>query len=554
MIENAEAVVVIGGGFAGVYTAKYIEKHLPADVPIVLFSQENHVVFTPLLGNVVGSSINPMHVVWPVRQMLKRTVCRTAAVTEIDLAKRQVSYRTAAGRPAIQRYRHLVLACGNIVNLDIVPGMSAHGWPLKTMGDALVLRNHLIEMLEKAQVEPDPVRRKQMLSVVVVGGGFSGVEVAGEVADLLLSSTRYYSEIDPAEVRVTLLHRGARLLPELPESLGEFAQTKMRDRGIDVRLKTEAAAVTERAVLLKGGGELPAATVVCTIGNASNPLLAKSGLPIEKGRLKTGGDFRVVGHDNVWALGDCAAVPNAYDGKPSPPTAQFAVRQARWLAKNVARALKGGTMEPFYFKPLGAFASIGSHRAVGQAFGLRLSGFPAWFMWRGIYLSKMPTFARKLQIAFDWFWQMLFPRDIVQLTLEQTERLGRAHYEAKQFVFRKGDLGDKLYIIEKGGIGVYLDEDGPPVAILTAGEHFGEGALLSGAPRTASIMAIEPTDLLALGQEAFGQLTRHCNLVKMAFEKGWQERRAATAADDLMAKAQAIGTPAQVIRDSMTDG
>lgn len=553
MHENAEAVVIVGGGFAGVYTAKYVEKHVPADVPIVLFSQENHVVFTPLLGNVVGSSINPMHVVWPMRQMLKRTNCRTAAVTEIDLVKRQVHYRTAAGQPASQRYCHLILACGNVVNLEIVRGMSAHGWPLKTMGDALVLRNHLIEMLEKAQVEPNTERRRQLLSVVVVGGGFSGVEVAGEVADLLLGSARYYSEIDPAEVTVTLLHRGDRLLPELPESLGTFAKTKMTERGIDVRLKTEGTAVTEHAVLLKGGGELRAATVVCTIGTAENPLLAKSGLPVENRRLRTGGDFRVEGHKNVWALGDCAAVPNAYDNQPSPPTAQFAVRQAKWLAKNVARAMHGKPMEPFYFKPLGAFASIGSRRAVGLAFGIRLSGLFAWFLWRGIYLSKMPTFARKLQIAFDWFWQMLFPRDIVQLTLEQTERLGRAHYEAKQFVFLKGDHGDKLYIIEKGAVGVYLDDDGPPVAILTPGEHFGEGALLSGAPRTASIMAIEPTDLLALGQEAFGQLTRHCNLVKMAFEKGWKERNAA-AAEELMAKAKAMGTVAEVVRDSLHDG
>ncbi|MFO0811297.1 MAG: FAD-dependent oxidoreductase [Gemmataceae bacterium] len=525
MHDNPDSVVIIGGGFAGVYTAKHIEKLVPVDVPIVLFSQENHVVFTPLLGNVVGSSINPMHVVWPVRQMLKRTVCRTAAVTEIDLANRLVSYRTAANRPATQHYRHLVLACGSVVNLDIVPGMSAHGWPLKTMGDALVLRNHLIEMLEKAQVESDPERRQQMLSVVVVGGGFSGVEVAGEISDLLTGSAKFYSDVPMDEVKVTLLHRGDRLLPELPESLGEFTQTKMRACGIDVRLKTEAAAVTEHAVLLKGGEELVAATVVCTIGNSGNPLLAKTGLPMERGRLKVSGDFRVEGHDNVWALGDCAAVPNAYDNKPSPPTAQFAVRQARWLAKNVARHQKGQPTELFNFKPLGAFASIGSRRAVGLAFGLRLSGFPAWFVWRGIYLSKMPTFARKLQIAFDWFWQMLFPRDIVQLTLEQTERLGRAHYEKRQFVFHKGEMGDKLYIIEKGAVGVYLDENGPPVAILTAGEHFGEGALLSGVPRSASIMAIEPTDLLALGQEAFGQLTRHCNIVKMAFEKGWQERK-----------------------------
>lgn len=520
-----DPIVIIGGGFAGVYTARAIERMLPADVPIVLFARENHVVFTPLLGNVVGASINPMHVVWPIRQMLRRVNCRTAAVTEIDLKHQCVHYQTAANMPAVEKYSHLILACGSTVKLDIVPGMSAHGWPLKTMGDALVLRNHLIEILEQAQVEPDPEHRKKLLSVVVIGGGFSGVEVAGEINDLLHASSQYYSEVPPADIRVTLLHRGSRLLPELPESLGEFAQTKMMARGIDVRLKSEAAAVTERAVMLKGGGEISASTVVCTIGSAPNPLLCDTGLPMEKNRLKVGGDFRCEGFENVWALGDCALVPNGYDQQPSPPTAQFAVREAKWLAKNLRSIQRGKPMAPFYFKPLGAFASIGSRRAVGMAFGLRFSGLPAWFLWRGIYLSKMPTLARKLQIAFDWFWQMLFPRDIVQLSLGQTERLPMAHFEKGQYVFRKGDPGDKLYIIERGRAGVYFKLDGEPVAMLNAGDHFGEGALLSRRVRSAYIRAEEPLDVLVLGQEAFGQLTHNCNIVRRAFEGVWGERR-----------------------------
>jgi NADH dehydrogenase len=520
-----EPIVIVGGGFAGVYTAKSIRRLLPADMPIVLFGQENHVVFTPLLGNVVGSSINPMHVVWPVRQMLKRVICRTAAVTDIDIDNQEVHYRTANNRDMTQKYSHLILACGNIVKLDIVPGMSAHAWPLKTMGDALVLRNHLIGLLEKAQVEPDPERRRQLLSVVVVGGGFSGVEVAGEIADLLAASCKYYSDVCSDDVRVTLLHRGARILPELPESLGEFARTKMIARGIDVRVKAEAAAVTERAVILKDGTDIPAATVVCTIGSEANPLLTECGLEMEKNRLKVNGEFRCEGHRNIWALGDCAAVPNAYDNSISPPTAQFAVRQARWLAKNLRANQRAEEMKPFYFKPLGAFASIGNRRAVGRALGLHFSGLLAWFVWRGIYLMKMPTFARKLQIAFDWFWQMLFPRDIVQLSLGQTERLHSAHYELGQYVFRKGDPGDKLYIIEKGRAGVYFDEAKPAAAYLESGDHFGEGALLSGRNRSASVRAEEPLDVLVLGQEAFGQLTGNCNIMRRAFEGVWRERR-----------------------------
>src|SRR5947209_1557012 len=453
MSALADPIVILGGGFAGVYAARYLQARI-RDREIALFSQENHLVFTPLLGNVVGSSINPMHVVQPVRQMVRRVNCRAPAVTEIDLEAREVRSRTPANKPASQPYSHLVIACGNAVKLDIIPGMAAHGWPLKTMGDALVLRNHLIEILEKAQVETDPERRRQLLSVVVVGGGFSGAEVAGEIADLLKESCRFYSCVPREEVRVTLLHRGERILPELPPTLGEFARLKMTARGIDIRLKSEAAAVTEWGVRLKSGGEVPAATVVCTIGTTANPLLAAAGVPMERGRVKTEPDFRVAGLDSVWALGDCAAVPNAYDGKPSPPTAQFAVRQGKQLACNLAAAIAGKPTKPFRFHPLGAFASIGNRRAVGQVFALRFSGLPAWFLWRGIYLSKMPTFARKFQIAFDWLWQLFFPRDIVQLNLWQTERLNHAHYEAGQYVFHKGEPGDKFYVIEAGKAGV----------------------------------------------------------------------------------------------------
>jgi NADH dehydrogenase len=523
MSALADPIVILGGGFAGVYVARHLQRRLRGR-DIVLFSQENHLVFTPLLGNVVGSSINPMHVVQPVRQMVRRVTCRTAAVTAIELEAREVRYRTPANQLARQRYSHLVLACGNAVKLDIIPGMAAHGWPLKTMGDALVLRNHLIGLLEKAQVETDPERRQQLLSVVVVGGGFSGAEVAGEIADLLKESARFYSDVPPEEVRVTLLHRGERILPELPPSLGEFAQRKMTARGIDIRLKSEAQAVTEWGVRLKGGGEVPAATVVCTIGTTANPLLAGAGLPMDRGRIKAEPDFRVSGHENVWALGDSAAVPNAYDGKPSPPTAQFAVRQAKVVARNLAAAAAGRPTEPFRFHPLGAFASIGNRRAVGQVFGLRFSGLPAWFLWRGIYLSKMPTLARKVQIAFDWLWQIFFPRDIVQLNLWQTERIQHAHYEAGQWVFHKGDPGDKFYVIELGKAGVYFHEDKPPVSILAEDDHFGEGSLLTGAERSASIRAESPLDLLVISQDSFTQLTHHCKVVRVAMEGIWKKR------------------------------
>jgi NADH:ubiquinone reductase (H+-translocating) len=417
MPNPTQHIVIVGGGFAGVYTAKYLRRRLPAGWDVILFSQENHFIFTPLLGDVVGSSINPMHVVCPVRQMVPGVNCRTASLRSIDLAQRWIGYTTDAGRAERQPFDHLVLACGSVVNFDIIPGMAAHGWPLKTMGDALMLRNHLIGLLEKAEVENDPVRKRRLLSVVVVGGGYSGVEVAGEVADLLKESARFYSTFKPNDIRIALLEGRERILTELPESLSLFALKKMTKRGIEVRVKTFAQSVSNEGVRLQDGSEIDAATVICTIGTAVNPLLQTLGVPMVFNRIKTGPDMRVEGATNLWALGDCAAVPNAYDGKTSAPTAQVAVRQAKQLAANILRAVEGQPTKPFYFKPLGMLASIGNHKAVGLVFGLRVSGFLAWFIWRGIYLSKMPALGRKIQIAFDWAWQLIFPRDIVELTM-----------------------------------------------------------------------------------------------------------------------------------------
>jgi NADH dehydrogenase len=532
MDRNARSIVIVGGGFAGVYCARHLQGRLPAGWQIVLFSGENHLIFTPLLGNVVGSSLSPMHVVWPVRQMLPRCSCRSAEVNGIDLAARQVHYVTATGHAASQPFDHLVLACGAKVKLDIIPGMAAHAWPLKTMGDALVLRNHLVGLMEKAQVEPDPVTRRRLLSVVVVGGGFSGVEVAGELADLMKASCRFYDAIPPEEVKVTILQRSGRLLPELPESLGEFAARRMRARGIDVRLNAAARAVTECGVILSDGQEVVAGTVICTIGTAPNPLVTALKLSMDGGRLKTTAEMRVEGHDNVWALGDCASVPNAHDGKSSPPTAQFALRQAKCLAKNLAAVVRGQPTQPFYFKALGAFASIGDRNAVGQVFGLRFSGIVAWFLWRGIYLSKMPSLARKMQIAFDWFWEMIFPRDIVEISLLRTERLSHSHYEEGQYVFHKGEPGDRFYVVERGLAGVYLDESADePVRLLGPGEYFGEAALLGSAPRSASVRAETPLDVLILGRGPFAELTRHLQVLRTDLERSVRRNR---ASDDLL--------------------
>jgi NADH:ubiquinone reductase (H+-translocating) len=505
----SKTIVIVGGGFAGAYLARDLERGLPADWELVLFSEENFLTFTPLLAEVVGSSIGPQHVVRPVRQFLRRTFCRTAAVTGIRLDARAVDYRLPEGRTATQPYDHLVLACGMVVNTDIIPGVAAHAFPLKTMGDAIALRNHVLTQLERAEVETDPERRRRLLSFAVIGGGFSGVEVAGEIYDLLIDSRRFYPSLRAEAPHVVILHGPKRLLPELPEALGDYARRRLESRGLTIRLETVARAVTREGVTLADGSLVAAGSVVCTIGNTVSPLMAASGLVLERGRLRTEPDMRVPGHTNVWALGDCALVPNAQDGKPSPTLAQFALRQATQLAANLKSAVAGQPTRPFSFKMLGSFAAIGHHNAVGQVLGLKVSGSLAWVMWRAIYLGKMPTLARKVQIGFDWLWDMFFARDIVQLNQRQTHRVPRAHYEPGQFVYRQGDEAEELFVIERGTAGVYAEGDAQPVAIIGPGEHFGAGAILHSTSEPVSVRAEEPLDLLVMSRERFQDLADH---------------------------------------------
>jgi NADH:quinone reductase (non-electrogenic) len=413
-------LVIVGGGFAGITLAQQLEHKLPQDWKLTLVSQENFITFNPLLPEVVGASILPGHVIAPHRQMIHCSNVCMAQVTEIDYDAKIVHYLGEGS--GVLAYDQLVLACGVNANLDLVKGMAQHALPLKTLGDALFLRNRIVSRLEQAELQPDVQARRWLTTFVVIGGGFSGVETAGVLTDFLRASLKYYPRIKPDDIRVVLLHGQNRLLPELSASLGEFAGRKMRMHGLDVRLEARAARIDDRAVTLATGEIIPAGTVICTIGTSPNSLVTDSPLPKEKGRVKVNADMSVPGFDGVWALGDCAAVPNKLDGKVSPPTAQFADRQGRQLAKNIAARIRGGATTAFSFKPVGQLSTIGHNKAVAEMFGVKLSGFVAWLLWRGVYLLKIPTLARKSRLFLEWNWAMFFPPDIAHLGYRRTRR------------------------------------------------------------------------------------------------------------------------------------
>ena len=414
---RARTVVIVGGGFAGTTLARALEKQLPAEWQLLLISEESYTTFNPMLAEVVGAAVFPEHVVAPIREMLKRTRFIMGRVQGVDAARRELRCNTLAG-PRSVAYEHLVLAFGQRARLDLLPGLAAHALPLKLVGDAVHIRNRALQALARIELSEDAGERRALGRFVVIGGGFSGVEVSGALADFVRGALRHYPRIGAGEVGVSLLHDGAQLLPELPPLLGAAAARSLRQRGVTVLTGVRAAAVDGAAVTLAGGARVPTRTVVCTIGTRPNPLVEALSLPTARGRILTAPDGSVGA--GLWALGDCAAVPNAATGAPSPPTAQFAVAQAHWLAHNLAAHIAGRPTRPFSYRSKGAMATTGHLKGVAQVFGLRFTGLPAWLLWRAYYLLRMPTLGRKLRIWVEWTWSMCFAADITHLRFDRT--------------------------------------------------------------------------------------------------------------------------------------
>ena len=415
-------IVIVGGGFAGTTLAKRLLRALPADHHVVLVSEESYTTFNPMLAEVVGAAVFPEHVVAPIRQMLgtasaERSQFVMGRATGVDVAQRQLSVNTLAGPQRIT-YEHLVFAFGTRANLALVPGLAEHALPLKLVGDAMHIRNRVLQRVARIELESDPAERQKLGHFIVIGGGFSGVEVAGGLSDFLRDARRYYPRVRADELKVTVLQDADRLLLELPESLGLAAARSLQSRGIEVRLKARAERVEASGVALTGGEFIIGATVICTIGTQPNPLVAQLPCATQRGRIETQPDMSVAGLPGVWALGDCALVHNgaAY----APPTAQFAVAEARALADNITAAIAGRATKPFSHRSRGMMATTGHLKGVAQVFGLRLSGLPAWMLWRAYYLLLMPTLGRKVRIFVEWTWSMFFAADITHLRFTRT--------------------------------------------------------------------------------------------------------------------------------------
>jgi NADH dehydrogenase len=419
-------VVILGGGFAGMRTAECLEEQLRADpsVSITLVSDTNALLFTPMLAEVAGSSLEPSHISTPLRSGLHRTAFIRGHAAEIDLERRRVILDDGAASQGGRReipYDHLVLALGSVSDFFGMANIEKFAFKFKILLDAIRIRNHVIEMFEHADRESDAVRRRALLTFVIAGGGFAGVELAGALNDFSHGILADYPNLHPEELSIVLVHARDRILPELGESLARYAQNRMEARGVHFRLNARVTDAQPGRIVLSDG-EVSATTLVWTAGTAPNPLLKS--LPTEmdkRGAIIVDATLAVKGHTGLWALGDCAAVSDAKTGKMCPPTAQFALRQAEVLAKNIHAQLKGRSTRAFHFDSLGALCVVGHQTACAELTvpfartrSVRFSGLLAWLMWRGIYLSKLPGMERKIRVLMDWTVELFFPRDIVQ--------------------------------------------------------------------------------------------------------------------------------------------
>jgi NADH:ubiquinone reductase (H+-translocating) len=481
-----------------------------SECEILLFSRENHMVFHPLLADVAGASINGDAAAAPLRQMLPGVECRTERVQRINLPSSEIEFDDGNGALTRLHYDHVVVACGAESNLGIIPGMSDHAFAFKVMRDAIELRQQIVRQMESAEAATDPKLRRWHLSFIIVGAGFSGVEVAGEINELVRSSTRFYQNFCKEDVVVTLVHSQDQILPEVAPKLREFARKKMEKAGITMLLNTRAVAATHEGVELNDGRMLTGATVVCTIGTAVSPIVQALDVPKERGRIRTTPEMRIEGQTNAWAIGDCAYIINAFDNKPAAPTGQFAERQGRQAALNLVRVLQGQPTRPFRFKALGQLCSIGGYQAVAEMLGVHVSGFLAWLMWRGVYLFKLPTWSRRIKVGLDWSWDVLFPRDLSFLNTDTTQEATHAYYRPGDFIHRQGEPARAFSIIEEGQVEVLQKDsqtsDTKLVAILGKGDFFGEGALLGNRPHETSIRARSAVRLRQVGSALFSEL------------------------------------------------
>ncbi len=413
--EARGGVLVLGGGFAGAYVARLLGKR-----GATIVSPENFMLYTPLLPEAASGTLEPRHCVVPLRVMCPQAELLLGGATALDLDARTAEIETDEGRQTVA-WRELVIAVGAVPRSLPVPGLAEHGLSFKTLADGIHLRNHVLHQLEAADAALDEEERRRRLGFVFVGAGYAGVEALAELSDLVEDAMRFYPRLRSTPRRWVLVDAAPRILPEIPHRLGDYAAKELTARGVELHVGTTVEAITAEEVSLGDGTCVPTRTLVWTAGVAPNPLLREWALPLDdRGRVEVDELLRVRGHEHVWSLGDCAHVPNTRSERPDPPTCQHALRQARRLAKNLQ-----GDVRPYGYRMLGQVATLGRNKGIADVLGLRLRGFPGWWVTRTYHLYQLPLASRKLRVVVDWTVSLFFRRDVVELgQLGHPQKLG----------------------------------------------------------------------------------------------------------------------------------
>ena len=519
-------VLILGGGFSGFFTARHLKKLLKNKVSIELINRENYFVFQPLLPEVAGGSISAQNAVSPLRFLIRDIKIRKAEVESIDKEAQNVTiFQGVQRRPTHLAYDHLVIALGSDSDLSRTPGLQEHALTMKTLDDARRLRAHVIERLEHADITQLPEVKEGALTFTIIGGGFSGIETVGEIKDLIDRSLKYYPNIEASEIRVVLLEFAERVLNEMPASLASYAVEKLNKRGVELQLGVGVSECTGTQLVTTEGEVINTRTIIATIGNSPSPVIKKFPLPQEQGRILVNRNLKVQETNNIWSIGDCAIIPLNEEQKSredfAPPTAQFAVREAKSLAQNIKAELENKPLKPFQYNSKGALASLGAGRGVAEIFGIKLTGRLAWLIWRAYYILFLPGIPTKISVLWNWIMDSMSPRSVVQLYSEKTPEARYIHYRAGDRIYETGSKSDGFYTIISGKIKITGIDSGTgkeKSRILIPGDHFGERLLIGATRRVATAVAEEDTKVLVFSQQEFLKFAEGLPFFKKYFE------------------------------------
>jgi NADH:ubiquinone reductase (H+-translocating) len=513
-------VVCLGGGYVAIYLAKALRRHVRAGrVRLTVVDLENFQCFHGLIPEMLTGKIQPTDTLSPARRLFAPGDFVNAEVEDIDLEGKQVTVaRLLDGRRLTIPYDHLVLGLGSTEHMGRFPGLAEHSFRLKAYSGCLAVRNHVINMLELADMERDPVERRRLLNFVIVGGNYAGVEVAGEFREFLpVVARKHFPNIPVDEIKITLVVSGDHILPELhthKPKLVAYAQAQLaKDRHLEVLYGERLASATVEEAVLRSGDRIPTRTIISCTGNSTIPVLDPLPLPKnERGRIVTDRYAKVEGADNVWAGGDCAAVPLA-DGTTAPALAIWAMTVGELIGKNIVRQEQGKELRPYRFDGLGDACVVGNHKAVAHLKGISIRGFPAWVIWRMFMILYLPSPEKKVRVMWNWMMAPFFGRDLVNMRVHQPLDLAPMIFEPGQDIVRKGEVGNSLFIIQDGEVEVLDEPDAPPLAVLGRGQHFGEIAVFEQSLRTATVRARTPVKVLQVRRDAARALSDSIDVV-----------------------------------------